>query len=277
MYAKSIPDVKATLPSESVNLAKILSTASVTPPSVLKTVFAAAMMPRVPLYSLKLRHDLLAHPLAVRQTIVETERARSLLSLLSAAPASTMKIAKVPCSDYKSFAVLWGDAVVQEQNALQMTEQLMGILKAVLLVSVPLSMLHRHDSGSHVRHSELLGQCSVRECTTGVGPSPYVVPRSKKRQVEKQRMFGEICGAGLIACPIGRKGYECIDITSNIESCGGCLGVKREDGDSPAAGVDCTALLNVDSVACINGRCIIESCSGKATYDSTHNICVIVA
>ena len=40
-----------------------------------------------------------------------------------------------------------------------------------------------------------------------------------------------------------------------MEACGGCPGAVNKDG-SPA-GVDCTALPNVDVVSCVEGSCAI--------------------
>lgn len=49
---------------------------------------------------------------------------------------------------------------------------------------------------------------------------------------------------------------QCIDIQSSLESCGGCLGSRRGT-DGRSAGVDCTALPNVESVSCVFGECVI--------------------
>jgi len=50
----------------------------------------------------------------------------------------------------------------------------------------------------------------------------------------------------------GGGAYECIDIRSNLEACGGCPG----DG-----GVDCTALYGVSDVECTKGRCVVSACN----------------
>jgi hypothetical protein len=43
--------------------------------------------------------------------------------------------------------------------------------------------------------------------------------------------------------------YECVDIQSNVESCGGCAG---------AGGMDCTSINNSLAADCILGSCVIR-------------------
>ncbi|KAJ3539444.1 hypothetical protein NM688_g6357 [Phlebia brevispora] len=59
------------------------------------------------------------------------------------------------------------------------------------------------------------------------------------------------------ACPI--KGlmsvngdYECLDTTTELESCGGCA--------STGAGQDCTAIEGAWNVACNKGSCAVYTC-----------------
>lgn len=49
--------------------------------------------------------------------------------------------------------------------------------------------------------------------------------------------------------------YQCINILSDIETCGGCPGALTYDG-TPLA-VDCTSLPYVDMVSCEDGECLI--------------------
>jgi hypothetical protein len=49
--------------------------------------------------------------------------------------------------------------------------------------------------------------------------------------------------------------WKCINTWVDLESCGGCPGNHKEDG-SPA-GIDCTALPNVNDVSCLDGSCAI--------------------
>ncbi|KAL1407993.1 hypothetical protein Q8F55_004790 [Vanrija albida] len=57
--------------------------------------------------------------------------------------------------------------------------------------------------------------------------------------------------------------WECINVLSDLESCGGCAG---EDG------VDCTALEGVDEVSCRMGKCVVHSCAEGLSL--VHGQCV---
>ncbi|KAG8742276.1 Dihydroxyacetone synthase [Ceratobasidium sp. 428] len=68
-------------------------------------------------------------------------------------------------------------------------------------------------------------------------------------------------------CPVGTEmcgvfgrpdGWECIRVEEDLESCGGCA-TPFFSGQVP--GVDCSALLGVDSVGCIKGVCEVSKCS----------------
>ena len=49
---------------------------------------------------------------------------------------------------------------------------------------------------------------------------------------------------------------ECIDTSSNPESCGGCLYPKAGQQE----GEDCTAIPNVADVRCYSGSCVVNAC-----------------
>jgi hypothetical protein len=70
--------------------------------------------------------------------------------------------------------------------------------------------------------------------------------------------------ACLMGISSGSAAFECIDTTTALESCGGCLptpGSNATGFADPAApaGVDCTALPNVEDVSCVNSRCKIRA------------------
>ncbi|KEI40754.1 uncharacterized protein L969DRAFT_617455 [Mixia osmundae IAM 14324] len=74
------------------------------------------------------------------------------------------------------------------------------------------------------------------------------------------------CPRGQTACALGLSsenvGYECVDTTVTLESCGGCipLGLNETMASNEAWGTDCTTLPNVDIVSCSSGACKISSC-----------------
>lgn len=61
-----------------------------------------------------------------------------------------------------------------------------------------------------------------------------------------------LCPSGLNACPINASsgGYECIDLKDELESCGAC-------------GNDCTTIKGARDVACVSGKCVVQSCASR--------------
>lgn len=96
-----------------------------------------------------------------------------------------------------------------------------------------------------------------------------------KRDTNINRNF---CQAGQTACPVNNKagttpagsfrktGYECLDLTSNIDSCGGCVSEGR--------GQDCTAIEGADDVACVNSHCIVTTCSPSYILSENKTSCI---
>lgn len=77
---------------------------------------------------------------------------------------------------------------------------------------------------------------------------------ARRRSLTQQAAAGELCPAGLQACytadmaslAMGKSvGYECVDVATDMESCGGCqFPIMGE-----ARGEDCTAKAGVDTVS----------------------------
>jgi hypothetical protein len=66
----------------------------------------------------------------------------------------------------------------------------------------------------------------------------------------------------LRTCPFGQTrchaygsddGWECLGVSSHLESCGGCPGTRSS--------VDCTGLEGVHGVQCRRGACVVLSCA----------------
>lgn len=79
--------------------------------------------------------------------------------------------------------------------------------------------------------------------------------------VNQRRSLPKRCPTGQRACAISTAPslanvFDCIDTTSDIESCGGCAYPARGE----VAGQDCTSLPFVDVVECVAGGCLISSC-----------------
>jgi hypothetical protein len=51
--------------------------------------------------------------------------------------------------------------------------------------------------------------------------------------------------------------YECLDVRTNLESCGGC--VPEGEIVGPDGGKDCTAIDHINAVKCVAGKCIVST------------------
>ncbi|KAF9456373.1 hypothetical protein BDZ94DRAFT_1275865 [Collybia nuda] len=79
----------------------------------------------------------------------------------------------------------------------------------------------------------------------------------KRRSNHLKSRSISLCPSGLDGCPISdvKAGdYECLDTTTELESCGGCT--------SLGLGQDCTAIVGAWNVGCDQGHCAVYTCSG---------------
>ncbi|KAG2355164.1 hypothetical protein BDR07DRAFT_1365374 [Suillus spraguei] len=88
------------------------------------------------------------------------------------------------------------------------------------------------------------------------------------------------CLDGLVACPVlstpGQLprtfveweaiGFECVDFTADLRSCGGCSNLDPIEHD-------CTKIPHVGGVACVVGECQITSCQSGYSLDSDGHAC----
>lgn len=96
----------------------------------------------------------------------------------------------------------------------------------------------------------------------------------------KERKPFLACPAGLVPCIANTDGetaaddvYECVDVSSSLQSCGGCSLRRNQDGDiEQGDGLDCTSLRHVKSVECQASQCRITSC--RAGFQRTSLGCV---
>merc|ERR1712110_339819 len=64
-----------------------------------------------------------------------------------------------------------------------------------------------------------------------------------------------VCPSGWTSCPVAAGNtvvYECVATDKDLESCGGCSGLRND-------GVDCSSLPGVNDVAVV-GKCQAKSC-----------------
>lgn len=67
---------------------------------------------------------------------------------------------------------------------------------------------------------------------------------------------------GETACPLKSGEFECVDTTSDLASCGGCVG---PDGEGP--GENCLAIPGALKVECYQSRCQVASCFSGWYFD----------
>ncbi|GAA6002396.1 uncharacterized protein JCM10292_006637 [Rhodotorula paludigena] len=111
------------------------------------------------------------------------------------------------------------------------------------------------------------------QCGEGLTPSSnddtcvctQVTPSARARSRRSANHRRNLCPASHTACSVGTKGFECIDVSSNIEQCGAC---------ASQGGVDCSAIEGAESVGCVQGVCEIWSCQDGFTYDASSSACV---
>ncbi|KPV74981.1 uncharacterized protein RHOBADRAFT_53896 [Rhodotorula graminis WP1] len=118
------------------------------------------------------------------------------------------------------------------------------------------------------------GQYSTCQCASGfvsdgaegcvaVGPSARA--RSRHRRALNAMPHGQdvfapkssggraanACPRGETACPTASGGFECIDTSSSLTSCGGCPG---------AGGENCLAIPGALAIQCLDSQCHVGSC-----------------
>ncbi|WWC72533.1 uncharacterized protein I206_106495 [Kwoniella pini CBS 10737] len=100
----------------------------------------------------------------------------------------------------------------------------------------------------------------------------------RDRRKRAQMMKHQYCPAGLTACVVGsdQESFECVDVQSDLESCGGCMNglYGSRTSNSSSTGTECSALPNVamGGVTCTRGQCEISAC--KYGYTLVDNQCV---
>ncbi|WVR08575.1 hypothetical protein IAU60_005630 [Kwoniella sp. DSM 27419] len=115
-------------------------------------------------------------------------------------------------------------------------------------------------------------------------PAPQATSNTRRKLKERaalaQANRNQYCPAGLTACAIDghQESFECVDSSSDLESCGGCIdgmyGVSNVTGSG--VGQDCSAIPGValGGVTCTRGRCNVSAC--KKGYALVGHGCVPV-
>ncbi|PLW11981.1 hypothetical protein PCANC_03439 [Puccinia coronata f. sp. avenae] len=131
-----------------------------------------------------------------------------------------------------------------------------------------LEMIYGHpdvlpESGGHPSYYEPVQSCketyeicqsSIKHIWNWQAPKPVPSGSYYKRQTKARRDSGSTelsqCPSGETACPISphSTGFECIDVQSELTSCGGC--VSKHEGEN------CMDIVGAAGVGCHLGKCV---------------------
>ncbi|WRT67585.1 uncharacterized protein IL334_004557 [Kwoniella shivajii] len=114
--------------------------------------------------------------------------------------------------------------------------------------------------------------------TPPVNPSGTSARRARARALAiKREQENQLCPNGNTACKLPNTNtYECIDIFSELESCGGCVnGLFDDQYQNATIGIDCTAAegIAMGAVTCTRGLGATFACEDG--YVLVGGICVI--
>ncbi|KAF8320705.1 hypothetical protein DL93DRAFT_1726542 [Clavulina sp. PMI_390] len=113
--------------------------------------------------------------------------------------------------------------------------------------------------------------------TTTATTSTSAVPAPSQHA---RRSDTRYCPVGWKACSSKgatwtRDAMECVNVRSDLESCGGCVLNDSPNGTKNASGGrDCSAIPNVAAVRCSYGDCIIEHCQQGYALDAQGETCL---
>jgi len=131
------------------------------------------------------------------------------------------------------------------------------------------------------------------DCTTGFAPYPAATPTScvstacddgyvysgnacvltashpgSKRGIKRG---AQVCRNGLMACGVpGYNQWECLDTTTDLDSCGGCVfpppsfifsSLTTSQQSQISSGVDCSLIPHVADVKCLESKCVVTKCN----------------
>ncbi|KAJ6557974.1 hypothetical protein B0H19DRAFT_1149334 [Mycena capillaripes] len=109
-------------------------------------------------------------------------------------------------------------------------------------------------------------------CPRGEGATPGSSTCTPKPAPSHRPRAQEIlrCPRAHMLCPIyGSTLFECVNVQTSLESCGGCVGMGTD-----SEGRDCSAIEHVADVRCIGGRCEVMECRDNYEASATKDSCV---
>ncbi|KAF8898729.1 hypothetical protein BD779DRAFT_1464831 [Infundibulicybe gibba] len=89
----------------------------------------------------------------------------------------------------------------------------------------------------------------------------------KRASLHKSRS-GQLCPSGLDACAVSSSDYQCVDIETDLEFCGGCV--------ASGVGQNCNAIKGAWNVGCEQGRCAVYTCAGGFKRNREGTSCIAI-
>ncbi|KAK6902736.1 hypothetical protein I203_107995 [Kwoniella mangroviensis CBS 8507] len=111
-------------------------------------------------------------------------------------------------------------------------------------------------------------------------PSGWVRRQLKERLArEAGQKALAVCPKDMTACQTSSEddsSFECLDVQSELESCGGCIYGSFGHGGNSSWGIDCLSLPGVsrEGVTCLLGECLAFGCENG--YDLRDNQCTLL-
>jgi len=93
-------------------------------------------------------------------------------------------------------------------------------------------------------------------CVASTTACTSAVPVKRDVDTKKCQTGWDVCETGLVGFGGKSVGWECVNTQADLESCGGCA--RPTEGGR--VGVDCTAIVGANGVACVDGSCQVASC-----------------
>ncbi|KZT57972.1 hypothetical protein CALCODRAFT_517057 [Calocera cornea HHB12733] len=117
------------------------------------------------------------------------------------------------------------------------------------------------DTGYH----QVGNQCLL------AAPSGHARARSLAAAPTCAKAGEKVCGTAN-----GKRQWECVDVLSELESCGGCIFAPPfpELASTTPLGTDCTTIPHVADVRCSIGACVIQKCNEGFVPSSDRTACV---
>lgn len=101
-------------------------------------------------------------------------------------------------------------------------------------------------------------------------PNPSIRARRAKKSVvvmdEKVRRNLLFCPSGETPCGLSSGGYECVDVTAALDSCGGCVGPTGQ-----GEGVNCLSIPGALAVSCVASQCEVCKSLSRSFVDFWHS------